>query len=180
MADPHMIDAKHSEVSTLAPQHEKKDLLEFAKSAFDNLSESVTGGIADTAVKLGDLAEKGTIRFLLAFGGALVAISLVTKVEISGFHVAKTEPREFISMLVVGGLLIIAGVAFDFYTYHREMNIYEEDQRANRERSRLAADVAQTGMRTLAGIGETIGTAVRTSVEGINQGQGQRDPPVRR
>jgi len=149
----------------------RSNILDFAKTAFEKLSSSVTDEVVGAANELGKLAEKGTIRFLLAFGGGLMVASLVTKVEIHGFHVAKTEPKEFISMMIVGLLLIMGGVFFDLYTYHREMNIYEEDQKANRERHKLAADVAQTGMRALAGAVSAVGSAVTSSIEDLTRGQ---------
>ena len=157
----------------------RRDILDFAKTAFENLSSSVSGEMADAATKLGNLAEKGTIRFLLSFGGALMAVSLVTKLEIHGFHVAKTEPKEFISMMILGLLLIISGVVFDVYTYHREMNIYEEDQRANRERRKFAADVAQTGMKALAGAVNVVGSAVAASMDEANRAPDTSGRPER-
>lgn len=129
------------------PAASSKEVLDLAVTAINKFSGSVAGEISSIANTLQSIAEKGTRTFLLAFGATVMALSVIMKFEVYGFHLAKIEPREFISMLVLGVVLVLAGTGFELYGYHRRMNVYQEEIRGKHKVQSQLAEIAMAGLK---------------------------------
>lgn len=130
------------------PAASRKEVLDLAVTAINKFSGSVASEISSVASTLQGIAEKGTRTFLLAFGATMIALSVIMKVEVYGLHLAKIEPREFISMLALGVVLVLAGTGFELYGYHRQMNVYQEGIRAKEKVQTQLGEIAMASLRT--------------------------------
>jgi hypothetical protein len=77
--------------------------------------------------KLGDIAAKGTVRFLLGFGGLVIILAFVTKLSIPSLHInTLTQPVEFVAMLLVGLVIMLSGAVVACQPAQRSVEILEK------------------------------------------------------
>lgn len=157
--------AKQGETGDKGPEAPKsKEVLDLAATAIDKLLGSATA-VTTVVTSFQKLAESSTRTYLLAFGGAMIALSVALKLDVFGVHVAKIEPREFISMIALGVLLALAGAVFELYNYRGQVAMYLESMRAQQITQNQVAEMAKAGMSNVT----AISTAGMTNVATINK-----------
>jgi len=89
------------------------------------------------ADKFGDVAAKGTVRFLLGFGGVVLVLAFATKLSIPSLHInAATQPVEFVAMLLVGLVIILSGAVVACQPGQRLAEIVESERKRASEKKR--------------------------------------------
>jgi hypothetical protein len=156
----------------LPPQDQSDKVMTLGKTALDTLSPvSLLKELQEGAKTFVDLAGKGTIKFLLGIGALAMAIAAAMNWYLAA---RKDDASGAIWLAAFGLLLIVAGASFDIYTYYREMNAYEEAMKSKNERDKVYADLAKSGMQTLAGISQTVGASVQQSTTQMSQPSGDQ------
>jgi len=143
-------------------------VLEFATSIIGKLTGSATEEVTKAISALGTVVEKGTIVFLQAFGAVMIVWGCVlrTHVRIEYPHngpvngpplvITGLQPSEFGLMMALGIVLILAGALYDFCAYRWKVQAYNEQRKAVESSGKIMADVAKTGMSTVAEMGRTV------------------------
>jgi hypothetical protein len=85
--------------------------------AFEKLGESGIGTLTKGLEATTKAAERGVIPFLLGTGVLLIFLVVAVRIRIGEHPIAELGTGEFISVLVVCGLLLLAGAAIRVWTY---------------------------------------------------------------
>jgi ABC-type transporter Mla maintaining outer membrane lipid asymmetry permease subunit MlaE len=107
-------------------------------SPFSAFQRLITGATNDFS----KLVERGPSNFLLAFGATLTVVALFMKVHYGKHHLADLKSSEFISIMVVGLLLLIVGAVLRLEQY-RKFNDFE--MKKLEQGARLLQPIAEAG-----------------------------------
>ena len=72
------------------------------------------------------LAEKGPSNFLLTLGSVLFIVALAMKFKVFGAEVSNLQPTEFITIILAGLFLILAGTYLRFYQFVSQQKLGKE------------------------------------------------------
>ena len=139
----------------------QNSILDFATKSADKISGTVVDEMEKTLGLFAKLAEKGTIVFLLAVGATLVALTLILK--------GRFSTSEFLVAMGVGVMLILCGAGYDFCAYRWKVQDHFEKRLAQQEKDRLASQIAQTGIRTVAELAQTVSTTSKAIAENLQK-----------
>lgn len=109
---------------------EESDLSSTVKSSMHDIMDET----AKILERINNLAEKGPITLMFSVGTLILLLGLLFKIDIRGFHMSNIGLGEFIAILTVGMILILAAASIKFLQFYiTTVSILKEQQKLGGE-----------------------------------------------
>jgi hypothetical protein len=122
-------------------------------SPLAGLKDLVADPLAGSTERFAKLVdEKGASAFIMGFGATLVAVDLLSKVDLGGYRLAHLRMSEFITLVASGVALLLMGATMRLYQYHMalrgqeaKINLLEKAAEVYKEAASTAGSQPETG-----------------------------------
>ena len=106
-------------------------------NAITTQMSNVNEQLVSTVERLSKVAEKGPVNLMLAMGAFLIIFSMLLKIEIAGHRISNLGTAEFITLVIVGAIILIASAAIRLYQFYVSVTTIIKDQQ------KLGADIVK-------------------------------------
>ena len=114
----------------MSPTENQSDEINRPDDVFSKQFSSFSNTFIETVEKASKVTEeRGPSLYLIGFGSGLIILMMVLKFELFGLKLSTVESSEFITVIVLAGLLMILGSSFVWYRVIRQTQLREELQR---------------------------------------------------
>ena len=114
----------------MSPTENQRDEINRPNDVFSRQFSSFSNTFIETVEKASKVTEeRGPSLYLIGFGSGLIILMMVLKFELFGLKLSTVESSEFITVIVLAGLLMILGSSFVWYRVIRQTQLREELQR---------------------------------------------------
>jgi len=114
-----------------------------AVTTFDRAFKALSDQMTTVVERFSKVAERGPYILLTSLGSAMLIVALFAKLNVFTYRPFDIRVAEFITMELLGAVLLLAGCWLKFYEFRARQLFLQEQQRVYAEMAARTSSLAQ-------------------------------------